>query len=84
MIDYLSQYQLFSPDSSLLCCRLIRILHICILASCQYPFQVACPRHSMRISWLANIVKMKGYLMHLLYQAKYNHWRQQEYLQDLS
>jgi hypothetical protein len=38
----------------------------------------------MRISWLANIVRMKGYLMHLLYQAKYIHWWQQEYLQDLS
>lgn len=65
---HLSQYQLFSPVSSLLCCRLIRILYICILASCQYPSQEACLRHSMHISWLANIIiKNKDYFFALVF-----------------
>jgi hypothetical protein len=66
---YLSQYQLFSPVSSLPCCRLIRILYICILASCQYPSQETCLRHSMHISWLANIIKMKDYFFALVFLA---------------
>lgn len=66
----LSQYhQLFSLASSLLCCRLVRILYICILASCQYPSQVACLRHSMHISWLTNIIKMKDYFFALVFLA---------------
>ena len=49
------------PDSSSLYCRLIRIQHICILLSRQYPSQVACLRHNMHISWLLSVIKMKYY-----------------------
>ncbi len=66
---YLSQYQLFSPVSSLPCCRLIRILYICILASCQYPSQETCLHHSMHISWLANTIRMKDYFFALVFLA---------------
>lgn len=49
------------PDSSSLYCRLIRILHICILSSRRYPSQEACLRHNMHISWLVSVIKMKYY-----------------------
>src|SRR5215204_5526791 len=49
------------PDSSSLYCRLIRILHICILSIRRYPSQVACLRHNMHISSLVSVIKMKYY-----------------------
>ena len=51
----LSYYPLFSPDSSLLLCRLVRILHTCTILNCQYPSQLACLHHNMHISSLAYI-----------------------------
>lgn len=66
---YLSQYQLFSPVSSLSCCHLIHILYICILANCQYPSQETCLHHSMHISWLANTIRMKDYFFALVFLA---------------
>ena len=49
----LSCYPLFSPDSSLLLCRLVRTLDTCTILNCQYPSQSACLHHNMHISWLA-------------------------------